>query len=585
MSDRYQIKEKIGQGGLGEVFVAFDAQLQREVALKRVKATDGQASDDVLREAKMLSAVQHPNILTVFDVGQDAIGPFVVTELLRGETVEQMVARGPLKYEDFCQVAVQSLEGLVAAQAMNLVHRDLKPGNLMVVRQASGRLQIKILDFGLAKLSRHASRQTEDQESAIMGSIYFMAPEQFERLPLDGRTDLYALGCIFYHALTGVNPFDGETAPVVMAAHLAHTVTSLSQCRPDLPPWVCDWVMWFINRQPADRPSTAQDALDTFQQQSGAFAAALQAAPLAAVAAAMALVPPLPPRTRAVPGRPVGPLAPAAPVGPGRPVRGGGRSGPAVGGGAPGAPSPAASAASLAPSAGRGHLPVVGAGTAPVGPGQPPALSPSSSSPPSLSRPSVVASRGWLYSLLSLSLLGLMIWGWRRVQAPRAGGGMSAEAAGAVLTSDSVRFPDDADPHTTHEGIAVGAGSTRLTPAQARIVGSGARLRESVEAIGHWTDLETKVVWDVVFTQVGEYEIVVVQSLDNEAMGGRYSVKLAGQTVNGEAQNSPSKDAFNEVSVGMVTVGKKGQTLLEIQPLSLKGSSLMNLGGVMLRKK
>ena len=574
MSDRYQIKEKIGQGGLGEVFVAFDAQLQREVALKRVKATDGQASDDVLREAKMLSAVQHPNILTVFDVGQDSIGPFVVTELLRGETVEQMVARGPLKYEDFCQVAVQSLEGLVAAQAMNLVHRDLKPGNLMVVRHASGRLQIKILDFGLAKLSRHASRQTEDQESGIMGSIYFMAPEQFERLPLDGRTDLYALGCIFYHALTGVNPFDGETAPVVMAAHLAHTVTSLSQCRPDLPPWVCDWVMWFINRQPADRPSTAQDALDTFQQQSGAFAAALQAAPLAAVAAAMALVPPLPPRTRAVPGRPVASLAPAAPAGPGRPVRGGGRSGPAAS---------SASSASLAPSAGRGPLPVAGAGTVPVGPGQPPALS--TSSPPSLSRPSVVASRGWLYSLLSLSLLGLMIWGWRRVQAPRAGGGMSAEAAGAVLTSDSVRFPDDADPHTTHEGIAVGAGSTRLTPAQARIVGGGARPRESVEAIGHWTDLETKVVWDVVFTQVGEYEIIVVQSLDNEAMGGRYSVKLAGQTVSGEVQNSSSQDKFNEVSVGMVTVGKKGQTLLEIQPLNIKGSSLMNLGGVMLRKK
>jgi hypothetical protein len=577
MSDRYQIKEKIGQGGLGEVFVAFDAQLQREVALKRVKATDGQASDDVLREAKMLSAVQHPNILTVFDVGQDAIGPFVVTELLRGETVEQMVARGPLKYEDFCQVAVQSLEGLVAAQAMNLVHRDLKPGNLMVVRQASGRLQIKILDFGLAKLSRHASRQTEDQESGIMGSIYFMAPEQFERLPLDGRTDLYALGCIFYHALTGVNPFEGETAPVVMAAHLAHTVTPLSQCRPDLPPWVCDWVMWFINRQPADRPSTAQDALDTFQQQSGAFAAALQAAPLAAVAAAMALVPPLPPLARSAPVRPV------APVGPVRPVRGGGRLGPVVGGGAPPVPSPSTP---VAPSVGRGHSPgPVGSGA--VGPGLPPPLSTSAppSSPPSLSRPSVAASRGGMYTLLSLSLLGLMIWGWRHSKTPRASDGISTAAAGAVLTSDSVRFPDDADPHTTHEGISVGAGITRLAPAQARILGGGARPRESVEAIGHWTDLETKVVWDVVFTQAGEYEIVVLQSLDNEAMGGRYSVKLAGQTVNGEAQNSPSKDKFNEVSVGLVTVGKKGQTLLEIQPLSIKGASLMNLGGVLLRKK
>jgi hypothetical protein len=190
-----------------------------------------------------------------------------------------------------------------------------------------------------------------------------------------------------------------------------------------------------------------------------------------------------------------------------------------------------------------------------------------------------------MYTLLSLSLLGLMIWGWRHYKAPRASDGISTAAAGAVLTSDSVRFPDDADPHTTHEGIAVGAGSTRLAPAQARILGGGARPRESVDAIGHWTDLETKVVWDVVFTQAGEYEIVVLQSLDNEAMGGRYSVKLAGQTVTGEAQNSPSKDKFNEVSVGLVTVGKKGHTLLEIQPLSIKGASLMNLGGVILRKK
>ena len=115
MTDRYQIKEKIGQGGLGEVFLAIDTQLQREVALKRVRAGDGQSPDDVLREAQVLSALQHPNVLTVFDVGQDRHGPFVITELLRGETLEQVVARGALPYPEFRLMVIQTLEALVAA--------------------------------------------------------------------------------------------------------------------------------------------------------------------------------------------------------------------------------------------------------------------------------------------------------------------------------------------------------------------------------------------------------------------------------------------------------------------------------------
>ncbi len=271
MSPRYAVKGKIGTGGLGEVYLATDTQLDRDVALKRVKPPESGSADglhqDLIREARTLSSLQHPHIVTIYDVGQDEQGPFVVMELLKGETLDQVIERGALTVDDFKEVVVQSLEGMIAAQALGLVHRDLKPGNLMVIWLASGKFQIKILDFGLAKFSRTASRQTEDQEAGIMGSIFFMAPEQFERLPLDARTDMYSLGCIFYQILTTKYPFDGQTGPEVMVSHLQHQVRHLVEARPDLPVWLADWVMWLISRDMDDRPPDARSALDFFLAQ------------------------------------------------------------------------------------------------------------------------------------------------------------------------------------------------------------------------------------------------------------------------------------------------------------------------------
>lgn len=268
---RYQVKGKIGQGGLGEVYLAQDTQLDREVALKRMKVPDDgnmeAISADLIREAKTLSALQHPNIVTVYDVGKDEKGPFVVLELLKGETLDAVIDRGGMTLDDFKQVVMQTLEGLIAAQAVGLVHRDLKPGNIMVVWLASGKFQIKILDFGLAKFGLKARPQTEDQGGGIFGSIFFMAPEQFERFPLDARTDMYSLGCIYYQILTTKHPFDGETGVEVMASHLQHHVVPLKQVRPDLPDWLCHWVMWLISREMDDRPSDARMALDYFMGQ------------------------------------------------------------------------------------------------------------------------------------------------------------------------------------------------------------------------------------------------------------------------------------------------------------------------------
>ncbi len=271
MSPRYVVKGKIGAGGLGEVYLANDTQLDRDVALKRVKAPESGSADalhaDLIREARTLSSLQHPHIVTIYDVGQDKDGPFVVMELLKGETLDDVIERGAMTVADFKEVVVQSLEGMIAAQDMGLVHRDLKPSNLMLVWLPSGKFQIKILDFGLAKFSRTATRQTEDQESGIMGSIFFMAPEQFERLPLDARTDMYSLGCIFYQIVTTHYPFDGRTGPEVMVSHLQHHVCHLAGARPDLPVWLADWVMWLISREMDERPADASTALEYFRQQ------------------------------------------------------------------------------------------------------------------------------------------------------------------------------------------------------------------------------------------------------------------------------------------------------------------------------
>jgi hypothetical protein len=267
--DRYEIRSKIGQGGVGAVYRAFDRHLNREVAIKRVLAGGGyenqeEATEAMLKEATALCSVQHPHIVTVFDAGVDKDGPYVVMELLSGRTIDEMIERGILTMQDFREVAVQSQEALIAAQDLELVHRDIKPTNLMVTWLASGRFQVKLVDFGLAKFSPTPSLQTIDHGDAVFGSIHFMAPEQFERTPLDKRTDMYSLGCVYYYCLAGRYPFDGENAAQVMNAHLQNTVTHISELRPDLPAWMSDWVMWHISRPMNDRPSDARESLKSF---------------------------------------------------------------------------------------------------------------------------------------------------------------------------------------------------------------------------------------------------------------------------------------------------------------------------------
>jgi len=271
MEDRYEIKDKIGQGGMGVVYRAFDARMNRLVAIKRIipegdAATQKEATDQIAKEASALASLQHPHIVTVYDVGADDEGPYVVMELLSGKTLDELVERAPLTWADFRELAMQTQEALIAAQELELVHRDIKPGNVMLTWLPSGKFQVKIVDFGLAALAPDPALQSLEDAESVLGSIFFMSPEHFERGRLDVRTDMYAMGCVYFHALTGTYPFNGDSGHAVMAAHLNHQVTPLQHLRPDLPHWVCDWVMWHINRLPEDRPEDAREALHVFFQ-------------------------------------------------------------------------------------------------------------------------------------------------------------------------------------------------------------------------------------------------------------------------------------------------------------------------------
>lgn len=270
MADRYKIYEKLGAGGVGAVFRAYDSQLKRWVAVKRLLTANEAEQDksieaELRREADTLASLRNPNVVTIFDVASDDEGLFMVMELLQGEDLADVVARGPLPYDDFKELASQTLEGLLAAHQHHILHRDIKPENIKVERLPGGRMQSKIIDFGLARAGLRARKQTEDQEGTVMGSIFYMAPEQLTREPVDERTDLYSLGCVFYEALSGKKAFDGETMAQVIDKHINHDIIPLHVIAPHVPQWLDAWCMRLMAQKPDDRPAGAQQAIEEFR--------------------------------------------------------------------------------------------------------------------------------------------------------------------------------------------------------------------------------------------------------------------------------------------------------------------------------
>ena len=270
---RYRIESSLGKGGLGEVFLAFDTRLRRHVALKRLSGAsnhEGTPREQAWREAVHLAAVQHPNVVTVYDFGTDPHGPFLIMELVGGETLDAVVTRGAFPLADFLLLARQTLEGLAAAHQAGLFHRDLKPANIMLKYGPTNTLQVKIVDFGIALSAKELATRSEliaalNQPPVIMGTVEFVAPERFEHHPISERGELYSLGCIFYYALTGMDAFRGATTGEIIGSHLAGTPTPLDLLRDDLPPKLSAWVMRLLSRRPEDRPGSVHAALAEFQ--------------------------------------------------------------------------------------------------------------------------------------------------------------------------------------------------------------------------------------------------------------------------------------------------------------------------------
>ena len=261
--DRYRILSLIGQGGMGQVYGAIDPHLDRMVAIKILSerlAGDPAYRARFDREARSAAALNHPHICTIFDVGPN----YLVMERLEGETLADMLTRGPLAVNQAIDYGIQIADALAAAHARGIVHRDLKPANVMITPGGA-----KVLDFGLAKqiarIDEHAPTATLTPAEAatragqIVGTAAYMSPEQVEGKPVDGRSDLFAFGALLYEMLGGRRPFSGETTFSTLASVLKASPDPLRQLRRDVPERIERVVLRCLEKNPADRYSSASE--------------------------------------------------------------------------------------------------------------------------------------------------------------------------------------------------------------------------------------------------------------------------------------------------------------------------------------
>jgi eukaryotic-like serine/threonine-protein kinase len=286
----YEIVAPLGAGGMGEVYRARDTRLGRDVALKILPESFAREADRLRRfeqEARAVAALNHPNILAVFDVGQQDGAPFLVSELLEGESLRAVLDRGPLPQRKTIEYGVQIAHGLAAAHEKGIVHRDLKPENVFVTKDG----RIKILDFGLAKLAQTEGAGPDEvtltsshtAAGVVMGTASYMAPEQVRGEGADPRTDIFAFGAVLYEMLTGVRAFRRDTAAETMTAVLKDDPPELSDPGRMVSPTLERIVRRCLEKSPEQRFQSARDL---------SFAlSALSGSETSAVARAAAAVP------------------------------------------------------------------------------------------------------------------------------------------------------------------------------------------------------------------------------------------------------------------------------------------------------
>jgi len=266
----YRILNQLGAGGMGEVYLAEDTRLDRKVALKLLPAKFTQDEDRVRRfvqEAKAASALNHPNIITIYEIGQVDGHHFIVAEFIDGQTLRQQMAGTRIKLPEALEVAAQVASALSAAHEAKIVHRDIKPENVMRRRDGI----VKVLDFGLAKLTERRARATDTDAptmasvktdpGTVMGTVTYMSPEQARGVDVDARSDIFSLGVLLYEMIAGRLPFEGETTTDVFVSTLEKEPVPLSRYAPEAPAELQRIVSKALRKDREERYQTAKDLL------------------------------------------------------------------------------------------------------------------------------------------------------------------------------------------------------------------------------------------------------------------------------------------------------------------------------------
>ena len=282
----YEIASLLGAGGMGEVYRARDSRLRREVAIKVLPQALSLDADRMRRfeqEALATAALNHPNILAVFDIGASEGSPYVVSELLEGETLRERLRSGAIPVRKTLEYAMQVAHGLAAAHEKGIIHRDLKPENLFVTKDG----RVKILDFGLAKLTQpdsnaHTSMPTAThgtEAGVVMGTAGYMSPEQVRGMALDQRSDIFSFGAILYEMLSGKKAFHGETAADTMSSILKEEPPELAETNRNVSPALERIVHHCLEKNPESRFHSASDIAFDLEHLSGLSGSSAKVAP------------------------------------------------------------------------------------------------------------------------------------------------------------------------------------------------------------------------------------------------------------------------------------------------------------------
>ncbi|MBP6824409.1 MAG: serine/threonine protein kinase, partial [Acidobacteria bacterium] len=267
----FQIKSLLGVGGMGEVYLAEDTKLWRKVALKLLNAEstgDPQRVQRFKQEARAASALNHPNIVTIFEIDEIEGDCFIATEFIEGETLRQRMNRASLMLGETLAIVQQIASALREAHGAGIVHRDIKPENIMVRPDGL----VKVLDFGLAKLNKRksgerkvsASDEVVTSPGIVMGTVAYMSPEQLCGLDVDERSDVFSLGVMFYEMVAGRRPFAGQTDSELMAEILRDTPPPISQFLPSVPPMLESVIIRALQKDPNDRYQSISQFFDDF---------------------------------------------------------------------------------------------------------------------------------------------------------------------------------------------------------------------------------------------------------------------------------------------------------------------------------